>query len=29
MSSGGILLTRDKHFEAVDQLDKIILQKGV
>jgi predicted nucleic acid-binding protein len=29
MSSGGMLLTRDKHFESVDQLDKIILQKGV
>jgi tRNA(fMet)-specific endonuclease VapC len=25
MSSGGTLLTRDRHFEQVDQIDKIIL----
>jgi tRNA(fMet)-specific endonuclease VapC len=23
--SGGTLLTRDKHFDAIDQLDKIVL----
>jgi hypothetical protein len=28
MEVGGTLLTRDKHFEVVDQIDTIILELG-
>ena len=29
MEMGGTLLTRDKHFEVVDQIEAIILTKGL
>jgi predicted nucleic acid-binding protein len=28
MEVGGILLTRDKHFELVDQIEAVVLRKG-
>ena len=28
MEIGGILLTRDKHFELVDQIEAMVLKKG-
>jgi predicted nucleic acid-binding protein len=28
MEVGGILLTRDKHFELVDQIETVVLRKG-
>jgi len=28
MEIGGVLLTRDKHFELVDQIEAIVLKKG-
>lgn len=28
METGGVLLTRDKHFEWVDQIEAIVLKKG-
>jgi len=28
MEIGGTLLTRDKHFELVDQIEAMVLEKG-